>query len=89
MRSDVNLPLANEAADAGNFCHARNRGELVADEIILQGAQLAKIVGGAAPDRVPEHLAEAGRVGAERRRDARGRIFVTRLMRSSTRVRAK
>src|SRR5947207_5259454 len=62
-RVHVDLILANESANAGNFRHTRNRVELISNEPILKGAKGARIVW--AIDRVPEHLAHARRVRSE------------------------
>ena len=67
-RIDIHLVLADEAADAGDFGHARNGIELVADEPILHGRNVARIVW--ALHGVPEHLADSGGVGPECRDNA-------------------
>jgi hypothetical protein len=66
---DVDLVLPHGAADAGHLRHARHRVELVADEPVLQRAQLAQRLA-AALDGVPVDVADAGRVRAERRHHA-------------------
>ena len=69
IRIDVDLVLLDVAADRRDLGDAGNGVELIADEPVLQGAQLAQRVRGAL-DRVPEDVSDAGRVGAQRRRDA-------------------
>ena len=44
-RADFNLILPHEAADARNFRDALHRVELIADEPVLEGAELAKVIG--------------------------------------------
>ena len=74
IRIDVDLVLLHVAADRRDFRDARNGVELVADEPVLQRAQFAQRMRRTL-DRVPEHVADAGRVRAERRRDARGQAL--------------
>ena len=71
VRIDVDLVLLDVAADRRDFGDARHGVELVADEPVLQRAQVAQRQRRAL-DRVPEDVADAGRVGPERRRDAGG-----------------
>ena len=59
----------NVAADGGDFRDAGNRVQLIADEPILQRAQIAQVVAFAF-DCVPEDLTYTGRVGTKRRSDA-------------------
>ena len=68
---DVDLVLAHHAADARHLGHARHGVELVADEPVLDRAQIPQRVAPAL-DGVPEDVADARRVRPERRHDARG-----------------
>ena len=70
IRIDVDLILLDVPADRGHFGHARHGVELVADEPVLKRAQFAQRVRRAF-DRVPEDVADAGRIRSERGRHAR------------------
>ena len=89
VRIDVDLVLLDVAADRRHFGDARHGVELVADEPVLQAAEIAqRVASGSRPctrtrDRRP--VASGPSVGTT----PAGRLFATRLMRSSTRVRAK
>ncbi len=72
---DVDLVLLDEAADAGHLGHARDAGERVADVPVLQRPQVGEVVRAALVDqRVGEHPADAGGVGAEDRGGALGEL---------------
>ena len=63
------LVLLDEAADGGDFRHAFDRGQLVAQIPVLHGAQFGQVaVGGI--ERIHEGPADAGGVRAEAGRDA-------------------
>ena len=72
---DHDLVLLDEAADAGNFGNARHLGELVADEPVLNRAQLRE-----SPlcpdDGILEHPAYAGRVGPQGWRHASRKLVL-------------
>ena len=68
-RIDVDLILLHVAADGGDFGDARHRVQLIADEPVLQRAQVAKGKP-IAVNGVPEHVANACRVGPEYRHRA-------------------
>ena len=61
---DVDLVLLDVAADRGHLRHARHRVELIADEPVLQAAQFAERMRRAV-ERVPEDVADPGRVRSE------------------------
>ena len=67
IRVDVDLVLLDMTADRRDFGDARHGVQLITDEPVLQAAQVAQRQRGAL-DRVPEDVADAGRVRAERRR---------------------
>ena len=70
VRVDIDLILARGPADRGDFRHAGDGVELVADVPILYRAKLTQVL--ALPfDRVPEDLAEGRRVGGHVRSDTR------------------
>ena len=68
---DGDLILPHEAADAGDFGNAGHAGQLVLQVPVLQRPQLAEVVA-VGLQRVHEGPADAGRVGRQSRRDARG-----------------
>jgi hypothetical protein len=70
VRVHVDLVLADHAPDARHLGHAGNGVELVADEPVLERAQLAQGVA-LALDRVPEDMPHAGGVRAEGRHHPR------------------
>ena len=74
VRIDVDLVLLDIAADRGDLGDAGDGVELVADEPVLERAQLAQRLRRAL-DRVPEDVPDAGGVRAERRRHARGQAL--------------
>ena len=78
VRIHVDLVLADHASDASDLRHALDGVELVADEPVLDGAEIAKRVA-LALDRVPEDVAHAGRIGTQRRYGARGQRFAQEL----------
>ena len=89
IRIDVDLILLDVAADGRDFGHAWDGIELVADEPVLQ-ASAARAGNASGSRRVyqntwPTPVASGPSVGVT----PWGRLFATRLMRSSTRVRAK
>ena len=67
---NVDLVLAYPTADAGHFCHARHRIQLVLDEPVLQGVQGPAVVG--AFDCVPEDLAHTGCIRSQNGYDSLG-----------------
>jgi hypothetical protein len=69
VRVDVDLVLAHYPPDAGHLGHAGHGVELVADVPVLDGPEVPERVPRAL-HRVPEHVADTGGVGAERRDDA-------------------
>ena len=70
VRVDVDLILPDDAPDARHLGDAWHGVELIADEPVLERPQVPERV--ALPlDRVPEDVADAGGVRAERRHDAR------------------
>ena len=69
VRVHVDLVLADHAPDARHLRHAGDGVELVADEPVLERAELAQGVA-LALDRVPEDMAHAGGVRAEGRHHA-------------------
>ena len=71
---NVDLILLHEAADAGDFAHAFDGVELVAEIPVLDGTQFGEVEAFRL-DGIPKDLAERGGVGAEHRRDA-GRAAV-------------
>ena len=62
------------AANRRDFRDARDGIELVPDEPVLQGSELAERMRRAL-DRVPEHVTDAGRVWSERRRHISGQAL--------------
>ena len=84
----VDLVLLDVAAHGRDFGHARDGIELVADEPVLQAAEIPKREGRAF-ERVPEDVTNARGVRPKGRDHADGQAFATRLIRSSTRARAK
>jgi hypothetical protein len=78
VRVYIDLVLAHHAAHAGDLGHAGYRVELIADEPILNRAQIAEGVARAL-DRVPEDVADARGVGAEGRHHARRQGFGEQL----------
>ena len=69
---EKDLVLLAEAADGGDLGDSGHAFERVAQIPVLQAAQLLEIERAALVDeRVLEHPADAGGVGAEHRRDAR------------------
>jgi hypothetical protein len=87
---DLDLPLAHEAAEAGDLGHARHGGELVAHEGVLQRAERTEVLrAGLVLEVVLVDPAEAGGVGPRRAVTLSGRRSPREFRRSSTRVRAK
>jgi hypothetical protein len=73
---DLDLPLADKAAEAGDLGHARHGGELVAHVGVLQRAQRAEILrAGPVLQIVLVDPAEAGGVGPEPGDHAAGQEF--------------
>ena len=70
IRIDVDLILLDESADRRHFGDPGHRIQLVADEPVLEGPQLAQRMARALHG-VPEDMADAGGVGAQRRRHTR------------------
>src|SRR5271166_359802 len=70
-RIDIDLILADEAADAGDLRHTRYGVELILDEPVLNGVQSAAVVG--TFDGIPEHLPHTGCVRPKHRSDSCGK----------------
>ncbi len=67
---EVDLVLTDLAADAGDLSHARHGVELIPNEPVLNGPQVAQRV--AFPlDGIPEHMPDPGGIRAECRHHAR------------------
>jgi hypothetical protein len=88
VRVDVDLVLPDDPTDAGDLGHAGHRVELVADEPVLEGPQVPQRVARSL-DGVPEDVADAGRVRAQRRPVPGGSDLPRSCRRSRTRDRAK
>ena len=70
---DLDLVLADEAADAGHLRHAGDGGELIADIGVLQGAQGAQVLlAGIVLEVVLIDPAQAGGIRAQTRHHPRG-----------------
>lgn len=65
---EIDLVLLYEAADAGDFRHAVDRGECVAQEPVLHATQLGQVaIPGLVDERVLEDRPDARGVGTDRR----------------------
>src|SRR5687767_13303019 len=70
IRIDFNLILPHVPTHAGHLADAGHRLKLIADDIVLQGAELGEIHLPRAFKDIIKDLTEGGCVGAERRRYA-------------------
>ena len=73
LRVERHLVLLHEATDRRDLGDARHAGELVPQVPVLQRSEVGECAGAAVVDEgVLEHPADAGRIGAERRRHPLG-----------------
>ena len=75
----LDLVLANEAAEGGDIGHPRDLEQPRRHDPVLDLAQLHRVVAGTCED-VAIELADPADQGAERRRDALGKISVAQLL---------
>ena len=72
---DLHLVLLHHSAHRGHFRHAGNAGDRVPHRPVLEGAQIRqRVLPGLVDEGVFEDPADAGRIGAQGRRDAVGEL---------------